>query len=64
MQSLNRNSSPAHLIPGDVAATLVDPTAYATPALERAYAWLRQNEPLGLAWPAGLDPLWFVTKKP
>ncbi|GGC89148.1 cytochrome P450 [Chelatococcus reniformis] len=50
------------LIPQDTAAALVDPTAYATPRLHETYAWLRANNPLGVAEPEGFDRFWVVTK--
>ncbi|HEY3888268.1 MAG TPA: cytochrome P450 [Caulobacteraceae bacterium] len=49
-------------IPDDVAATLVDPTAYAGPRIHETYAWLRANNPLGVARPEGYDPFWVVTR--
>ena len=49
-------------IPSDLAATLVDPTAYADQRLHDAYRWLRANNPLGIARPQGFDPFWVVTK--
>ena len=49
-------------IPADIAATLVDPRAYADQRLHDAYRWLRANNPLGIARPADFDPFWVVTK--
>lgn len=49
-------------IPSGVAAVLVDPAAYATPELDKAYKWLRQNNPLGICKAPGFDPFWVVTK--
>jgi hypothetical protein len=49
-------------IPDDVAATLVDPSAYAGARIHDAYAWLRANNPLGVARPEGYDPFWVVTR--
>src|SRR3984885_12489920 len=49
-------------IPDDLAATLVDPSAYAGPRIHETYAWLRANNPLGVARPEGVDPFWVVTR--
>jgi len=49
-------------LPADVAATLVDPAAYADHRLHDTYRWLRANNPLGVARVEGFDPFWVVTK--
>lgn len=49
-------------IPSTVAETLVDPRAYADNRIHEAYAWLRANNPLGVAEPQGYDPFWVVTR--
>jgi cytochrome P450 len=49
-------------IPQDVAETIVDPKAYADGRIYKSYAWLRANDPLGVAEPAGYDPFWVVTR--
>ncbi|MDR3512827.1 MAG: cytochrome P450 [Caulobacteraceae bacterium] len=49
-------------IPADIAHALVDPTAYASERIHEAYAWLRANNPLGLAKVEGFDPFWVVTR--
>jgi hypothetical protein len=49
-------------IPQDVAETIVDPKAYADGRIYKSYAWLRANDPLGVAAPAGYDPFWVVTR--
>ncbi len=49
-------------IPADIAATLVNPAAYADHRLHDSYRWLRANNPLGVARPEGFDPFWVVTK--
>jgi cytochrome P450 len=49
-------------IPADIAATLVDPTAYADHRIHDSYSWLRANNPLGIARPEKFDPFWVVTK--
>ena len=49
-------------IPQDVAETIVDPKAYADGRIYESYAWLRTNNPLGVAQPAGYDPFWVVTR--
>jgi cytochrome P450 len=51
-----------HRIPADVAEQLVAPGAYADGRIHKAYAWLRQNEPLGVAEVEGVDPFWVVTR--
>ncbi|MHC2338569.1 cytochrome P450 [Bradyrhizobium sp. USDA 4454] len=49
-------------IPADIAATLVDPIAYADDRIHASYRWLRANNPLGIARPDKFDPFWVVTK--
>jgi len=49
-------------IPADIAATLVDPVAYADQRIHDAYRWLRANNPLGIARPDRFGPFWVVTK--
>jgi cytochrome P450 len=49
-------------IPQEVADTIVDPKAYADGRIYESYAWLRANNPLGVAQPAGYDPFWVVTR--
>ncbi|HEX4198556.1 MAG TPA: cytochrome P450 [Caulobacteraceae bacterium] len=49
-------------IPGPLAQTLVDPSAYADGRIFDTYAWLRANNPLGVAQPEGYDPFWVVTR--
>lgn len=49
-------------IPADIAATLVDPVAYADDRIHDSYRWLRANNPLGIARPDKFDPFWVVTK--
>ena len=56
------DSSPNVDIPADIAATLVNPAAYADHRIHDSYRWLRANNPLGLAKPDGFDPFWVVTK--
>ena len=36
-------------IPIEIAWTLVDPKAYAGDTIHKSYAWLRANNPLGIA---------------
>ncbi|MEH2671441.1 cytochrome P450 [Bradyrhizobium elkanii] len=48
--------------PADIAATLVDPVAYADDRIHDSYRWLRANNPLGIARPEKFDPFWVVTK--
>ncbi|WP_076864270.1 cytochrome P450 [Bradyrhizobium mercantei] len=49
-------------IPADIAATLVDPVAYADDRIHDSYRWLRANNPLGIARTEKFDPFWVVTK--
>ena len=49
-------------IPADIAATLVNPAAYADHRIHDSYRWLRVNNPLGVARPEKFDPFWVVTK--
>jgi cytochrome P450 len=49
-------------LPPDIAATLVNPAAYADHRIHDAYRWLRGNNPLGIARPETFDPFWVVTK--
>lgn len=50
-------------IPLEIAATIVDPKAYAEDKrLHEAFAWLRREMPVGLAELEGHDPFWVVTK--
>src|SRR4030088_3828533 len=50
-------------IPQEVADTIVDPKAYADGRIYESYAWLRANDPLGVAQPAGYDPFRVVTRQ-
>src|SRR3546814_2251908 len=38
------------------------PSAYADGRIYETYAWLRANQPLGLASPPGFDPFWVATR--
>jgi len=49
-------------LPPEIAATLVDPAAYADHRIHDVYHWLRGNNPLGIARPEKFDPFWVVTK--
>ena len=49
-------------IPNEYAANLVDPKAYADGRIHETYAWLRANNPFGLAEIEGFDPFWVATK--
>jgi len=49
-------------IPADIAATLIDATAYADDRIHEAYRWLRANNPLGIARPERHHPFWVVTR--
>jgi cytochrome P450 len=50
------------IIPHAIAATLVEPSAYASNRIFEAYAWLRTNNPLGIAEIEGYDRFWVVAK--
>ena len=49
-------------IPAGISQTLIDPASYADHRIHDAYAWLRANNPLGVAKPEGYDPFWVVTR--
>jgi len=49
-------------IPRTVADVLALPAAYADHRIHDAYAWLRANQPLGVAEIEGVDPFWVVTR--
>ena len=51
-----------HRIPKDVADQLAQPGAYADGRIHDVYAWLRANEPFGLATIEGVDPFWVATR--
>ena len=55
-------STPDIDIPADIAQAIVDPHAYADDRIHKAYAWLRANNPLGVARAPGVDPFWVVTR--
>ncbi|MGE0829644.1 MAG: cytochrome P450 [Hyphomonadaceae bacterium] len=50
------------LIPASIVDTITDPGAYADDRIYAAYAWLRKNNPLGLARKDGFRPFWVVTR--
>jgi cytochrome P450 len=50
------------LIPVEFSAKLTDPSVYASDELFEIYAWLRANNPLGIAQVESYDPFWVVTK--
>src|SRR4051812_11337184 len=51
-----------HRIPQAIADTLVSPPAYADGRIHETYAWLRANEPFGVADVEGVDPFWVATR--
>src|SRR5258707_13390700 len=53
-----------YLIPDEIARAAVLPGSYTDEenTVFPAYAWLRANNPLGLAKLEGFDPIWLVTK--
>jgi len=55
-------SSRSARIPSEIASTLVDPAAYADGRIYETHAWLRANNPFGIAEVEGYDPFWAVTK--
>lgn len=59
---MDATATPGLDIPADIAATLVDPAAYANDSIHDAYRWLRANNPLGIARPEKFDPFWVVTR--
>ena len=49
-------------IPSDIAATIVDPKAYADGTrVDEAFSWLRREAPLAKAEIEGFEPFWAVT---
>jgi cytochrome P450 len=52
------------MIPQDIAATIVDPTAFGGSGqrVTDAFTWLRREMPLEIAQPEGFDPFWVVTR--
>jgi len=53
----------AFRIPTERAEAVILPSGYTDPEkMNAAFAWLRENQPLGLAEVDGFDPLWLVTK--
>ncbi|MCQ4079196.1 cytochrome P450 [Streptomyces sp. RB6PN25] len=51
-------------VPDDIAQAVVLPESYGneTEITYPAFAWLRQNMPVGQAFVEGYDPLWLITK--
>ena len=50
-------------IPDDLAARIADPRTYAHPEkLHAAFAWLRKNQPVGIARTSAFAPFWLITK--
>ncbi len=49
-------------IPADLAATIVDPKAYADGSIYEAYKWLRANDPFGLIEVEGYSPFRAITR--
>jgi cytochrome P450 len=50
------------IIPIELSTKLTDPSVYASEELFEIYAWLRENNPLGIAQVENFDPFWVVTK--
>lgn len=50
------------VVPADVTAVILDPSAYADGRIYDAYAWLRGNNPVGLVEHPDYDPFWLVTR--
>lgn len=57
------NDAARPVVPADMAGLLADPQAHADGRVLDALAWLRQNQPLGIAEPEGFDPFWVVTRQ-
>ncbi|MEY4722057.1 MAG: hypothetical protein RIQ46_1782 [Pseudomonadota bacterium] len=51
------------VVPADMAGLLANPQAHADGRVLDALAWLRRNQPLGIAEPEGFDPFWVVTRQ-
>ncbi|MFP5432459.1 MAG: hypothetical protein ACLGIM_04975, partial [Alphaproteobacteria bacterium] len=50
-------------LPPHIGETIINPTAFTNPAaIGQMFAWLRANNPLGLARVEGYMPFWVVTK--
>lgn len=59
--SLDADTRP--IIPDDIARIVIAPKSYTDDAtIYRAFQWLREHMPLGIAQVPGYDPLWIVTK--
>ena len=50
------------IVPADIAATIVDPSAYANDRIYEAYRWLRANNRVGRVEHPDYDPFWLVTR--
>jgi cytochrome P450 len=52
------------MIPQEIAATIVDPTAFGGNGkrVDEAFTWLRREMPLEVGQPEGFDPFWVVTR--
>jgi cytochrome P450 len=58
MPELNRPE-----IPKEIANAAILPSSYLDEVdVHKAFTWIRNNEPLGIAQADGYDPLWFVSK--
>lgn len=51
------------MIPEDISITIATPECYTDHRLYEAFAWLRRNEPLGIAHPPGFDPFWVAARQ-
>jgi cytochrome P450 len=50
-------------LPADLARTITEPSAFADPArIDRLFAWIRANNPLGRAEVEGFAPFWVASK--
>jgi cytochrome P450 len=63
MATLAVNDTLRPAIGKDIANVIADPAAHADGRVLDALAWLRRNQPLGLAEPDGYDPFWVVTRQ-
>lgn len=51
------------IIPQDIANAIADPAVHASERIHEVFAWLRANEPLGIARPEGFGSFWVVSRQ-
>lgn len=55
--------SNGHRVPQEIAQAVILPESYRDEqAVHRAYQWLRENQPVGLAELDGWDPVWLISR--